>query len=74
MKLLFMGSFDGSTILFIIALIWAILNIILFFKVWRACDDIRRIADKYDPDGKAQRESTKKASDEASYNAMLEDN
>ncbi len=58
----------------ILALIWAILNIVLFFKVWSACDDIRRIADKYDPDGKAKRESAKRASDEASYNAMLEDN
>ncbi len=58
----------------IIALIWAVLNIILFFKVWSACDDIRRIADKYDPDGKTKREAGKRASDEASYNAMLEDN
>ena len=40
-----------------IALVWAILNIILFFKVWGACNDIRRIADKYDPDGKAKRET-----------------
>lgn len=58
----------------IIALIWAILNIVLFFKLWGACNDIRRIADKYDPDGKTQRESAKKASEGASYNAMLEDN
>lgn len=58
----------------IIALAWAILNIILFFKIWGACDDIRRIADKYDPEGKEQRESARKVSDEASYNAMLEDN
>lgn len=40
----------------IIALVWAVLNIILFFKLWGACDNIKRIADKYDPEGKAARE------------------
>lgn len=58
----------------IIALIWAIMNIVLFFKVWRACDDIRRIADKYDHDGKIKMEAAKRDSDAASYDAMLEDN
>ena len=42
-----------------IALIWAVLNIILFFKLWRACDNIKRIADKFDPEGKAERERAK---------------
>lgn len=64
----------GIEILLAIAgLVWFILNIILFFKLWGACDDIRRIADKYDPEGKEQRDAAKKASEEA-YKAMLEDN
>jgi len=54
----------------IIALIWAVLNIILFFKVWRACDDIRRIADKYDPDGKAKREEEKRRREESAFDAL----
>lgn len=49
----------------IIALIWAVLNIILFFKLWSACNDIRRIADKYDPDGKAKREAERERLREA---------
>ena len=61
-------------LLLIIVLIWAILNIVLFAKMWRACDDIRRIADKFDPEGKEQREAAKRAAEEASYKAMLEDN
>lgn len=47
MELLFVASFGVNTILFIFGLIWVILNIILFFKLWRACDDIKRVADKY---------------------------
>ena len=43
-------------LLTIIGLVWGILNIILFFKLWGACNDIRRIADRYDPDGKVKRE------------------
>lgn len=40
----------------IIAAVWGILCIILFFKVWRACNDIKRIADKYAPDLEKERE------------------
>lgn len=40
------GSF---TFLEIIYLIWGVLCIILFFKVWSACNCINRIADKYAP-------------------------
>ena len=56
MELLFIGSFSGSTILLTIGLAWVILNIILFFKLWRACDNIKRIADKYAPDLEKERE------------------
>lgn len=35
----------------VILLVWGILNIILFFKIWGACNNIKRIANKYDPDG-----------------------
>lgn len=45
-----------------ISLIWAVLNIILFFKLWGACNNIKRIADKYDPEGKAERERVKRLS------------
>lgn len=65
----------GIEILLAIAgLVWFILNIILFFKLWGACDDIRRIADKYDPEGKAQRDAAAKKASEEAYKAMLEDN
>lgn len=50
MELLSMISFGANTILFIIGLAWAVLNVILFFKLWGACNDIKRIADKYAPD------------------------
>lgn len=53
-------------IISVIALIWAVLNIILFFKIWGACNNIKRIADKYDPEGKAEREHTKRLSPFAS--------
>ena len=39
-----------ETIILIIGTVWGILNIILFFKLWGACDDIRRITNKYAPD------------------------
>lgn len=31
----------------ILVIAWGVLNIILFFKLWRACDDIKRMASKY---------------------------
>ena len=31
----------------LIALLFAILQIVLFFKVWRMCDDVHNIANKY---------------------------
>ena len=33
-----------------IGLIWGILCIVLFFKVWKACNNIQRLADKYVPE------------------------
>lgn len=44
-----MGTFLYA-LLWIIAIIAAILNTILFFKLWGACDNIKRIADKYAPE------------------------
>lgn len=40
----------------ILGIAWGILNIILFFKLWGACNNIKRIADKYDPETKLERE------------------
>lgn len=63
----------------IICLVWGILNIILFFKLWAACNnirsirnDIRRIADKYDPDGKAAREQAKAEAEKKEFVAFID--
>lgn len=48
---------ETFSIIFLVAsVVVAVLDGILFFKLWTACNDIRRIADKYDPKGKAERE------------------
>lgn len=39
---------EGVIVVF--GLIWSILSIILFFKVWGACNNIQRLADKYAPE------------------------
>lgn len=39
-----------ETLIIVIGVAWSILNIILFFKLWGACDNIKRIADKYAPE------------------------
>ena len=47
-----MGTFfmAGSvSLLDILYIIWGILCVILFFKVWIACENIKRLADKYAP-------------------------
>lgn len=33
----------------IVAFVFAILNICLFFKLWGACNNIKRLADKFSP-------------------------
>ncbi len=45
-----------ENIIAIAYLIGAILGILLFIKVWRACDDIRRIANKFDPEAMSDQE------------------
>lgn len=45
-----------GTFFLIATVVGAILEIILFFKLWRACNDIKRIADKYAPDLERERE------------------
>lgn len=34
----------------LLGLIWSVLCIVLFFKVWKACNNIQRLADKYAPE------------------------
>ena len=34
----------------LLSFIWSILSIVLFFKVWKACNNIQRLADKYAPE------------------------
>lgn len=41
----------------VLGIAWGILNIILFFKLWGACNNIKRIANKYAPDLEKERES-----------------
>lgn len=45
-----------GTLFLVATVVGAILEIILFFKLWRACDNIKRIADKYAPDLEKERE------------------
>ncbi len=45
-----------TVVLAVLSVVFFILDIILFFKLWVACNDIRRIADKCDPETKAERE------------------
>lgn len=40
----------------VLGIAWGILNIILFFKLWGACNNIKRIANKYAPDLEKERE------------------
>ena len=42
-------------------LIWSILCIILFFKVWNACNNIKRLADKYAPESSKSKSSVSKS-------------
>lgn len=63
-----------ETIILIIGLAWAILNIILFFKLWGACNDIRDIANKFAPEAKEQREKENKKAEDALARAFVEDN
>lgn len=58
----------------IIGLVWIVLSIILFFKLWTACNDIRRIADKYDPEGKAAKEKAQQESEDKQLEAFIHDN
>ena len=41
----------GDLIL-LLSIVWAILSIVLFFKVWGACDNIKRLVEKYAPETK----------------------
>ena len=40
----------GSGFYELLVLVWGILCIILFFKIWGACNNIKRLANKYAPD------------------------
>jgi hypothetical protein len=37
----------SETFIFIVAIIWSILQIILFFKVWGMCNNVARLANKF---------------------------
>ncbi len=49
-----------TVVLAVLSVIFFTLDIILFFKLWGACDNIKRIADRYAPekDNKSQRSRT----------------
>lgn len=40
----------------LVGLIWSILCIVLFFKVWNACNNIQRLADKYAPENNVSKQ------------------
>ena len=40
----------GIGIYELLVLVWGILCIILFFKIWGACNDIKKLANKYAQD------------------------
>ena len=58
----------------LILIICSVLYIALFVKVWRACDDIRDLADKFAPEAKEHRLRTKESKDDAIDRAFIEDN
>ena len=41
----------GDLIL-LLSIVWTILSIVLFFKVWGACDNIKRLVEMYAPEAK----------------------
>jgi hypothetical protein len=41
-----------------IIVIVCIFQVILFFKLWRACDNIKRIADKYAPEDNGKKKNS----------------
>ena len=43
----------------IICVIWGVLNIVLFFKVWGMCDNIARLTEKIAPNVKENIENKK---------------
>ena len=43
----------------LLGLIWGVLCIILFFKVWKACNNIQRLVDKYAPQKANNRDISK---------------
>lgn len=47
------SDFSGWAIfLAVIFVAWGVLNIVLFFKLWRACDDVKRIASNFNDGGR----------------------
>ena len=46
----FDNKIDMEGFIVLVGLIWSILCIVLFFKVWNACNNIQRLADKYAPE------------------------
>ena len=46
----FDNKMDMEGFVVLLGLIWSVLCIVLFFKVWKACNNIQRLADKYAPE------------------------
>lgn len=38
-----------DVLLIVLGVVWFLLNIMLFFKLWGTCNNIKRIADKFAP-------------------------
>lgn len=61
-----------GTLFLIATVVGAVLEIILFFKLWRACDNIKRIANKYAPDLEKEREKRNRPRSSVETNEEIE--
>ena len=63
-----------SFIITLVGLVWGILNLILFFKIWGACNDIELIANKIDglSKGDYKTDKSEKKEDSSPKNELTE--
>lgn len=60
-----------DTFILIIGVIGSVLNIILFFKLWNACDNINRIAKKLTESDKQTPTIAKPLSEKANFEVQM---
>lgn len=62
-----------ETLIILILLIYLAFNIALFIKLWKACNDIRDLADKYAPEAKERRKIEQQKKDTEALKAFIEE-